>query len=91
MVDVSVNTLRKSIHELGRRSRIAVEKPYLSPRHMQRRLEFARAHLHWTINDWSRVVWTDESSFELGESVTQKRVWRTTNEKYQLESMAVNH
>ncbi|MBW0528663.1 hypothetical protein O181_068378 [Austropuccinia psidii MF-1] len=58
---------------------------------MERRLEFARAHLHWTINDWSRVIWTDKSSFELGEPVTQKRVWRTPEQKYDLDSMAVNH
>ncbi|MBW0555191.1 hypothetical protein O181_094906 [Austropuccinia psidii MF-1] len=58
---------------------------------MQRQLDFAPAHLHWTIADWSGVVWTDESSFELGEPVTQKRVWRMTTQKFDLESMAVNH
>ncbi|MBW0500977.1 hypothetical protein O181_040692 [Austropuccinia psidii MF-1] len=48
MVDVLVNTFFKMIHELGRRSCIAVEKPYLSPQHMQHQLEFAHAHLHWS-------------------------------------------
>ncbi|MBW0522490.1 hypothetical protein O181_062205 [Austropuccinia psidii MF-1] len=73
--DVSLNTIFKAIHHLGKRSCIAVKKPYLSPCHIQQWLEFARAHLHWTVNDWSQVVWTDESLFELGEPVTQKRVW----------------
>ncbi|MBW0579110.1 hypothetical protein O181_118825 [Austropuccinia psidii MF-1] len=90
-VNVSINTVRKAIHDVGKRSCIAIKKPYLSPQHMQRRLDFAQAHLHWTIANWSRVVWTNESSFELGEPVTQKRVWRTTAQKFDLESMAVNH
>ncbi|MBW0494444.1 hypothetical protein O181_034159 [Austropuccinia psidii MF-1] len=55
---------------------------------MQRRLDFARAHLHWTVADWSRVIWTDKSSFELGKPVTQRRIWWSTNQKYDLESMA---
>ncbi|MBW0541186.1 hypothetical protein O181_080901 [Austropuccinia psidii MF-1] len=71
-VDVSINTLCKAIHELGKQSCIAVKKNYLSPQHMQRLLDLARAHLHWT-------------------PVTQRRIWRSINQKYDLESMAVNH
>ncbi|MBW0482119.1 hypothetical protein O181_021834 [Austropuccinia psidii MF-1] len=89
--DVSLNTICKAIHHLGKRSCISKKKPYLSPRHIEQRLEFVHAHLHWTVNDWSQVVWMDESSFELGEPVTQKRVWRTPEQKYDLDSMAVNH
>ncbi|MBW0488892.1 hypothetical protein O181_028607 [Austropuccinia psidii MF-1] len=46
---------------------------------------------HWTINDWARVVWTDESAFELGKKVDRVRVWRTPQEKWHLENLAVNH
>ncbi|MBW0478425.1 hypothetical protein O181_018140 [Austropuccinia psidii MF-1] len=89
--DVSINNLYKAIHELGKQSCIAVKKPYLSPQHMQHRLDFARAHLHWTIADWSQVIWTDKSLFELGKPVTQRHIWRSINQKYDLELMAVNH
>ncbi|MBW0525482.1 hypothetical protein O181_065197 [Austropuccinia psidii MF-1] len=71
-VDVSINTLQIAIHkDLGKQSCIAVKKPYLSPVHMERRLNFARQHLNWTIEQWSRVIWTDELSFELGKRSTR--------------------
>ncbi|MBW0486138.1 hypothetical protein O181_025853 [Austropuccinia psidii MF-1] len=49
------------------------------------------AHCHWMINDWARVVWTDELAFELGKKVNWVRVWRTPQEKWNLENLAINH
>ncbi|MBW0568886.1 hypothetical protein O181_108601 [Austropuccinia psidii MF-1] len=49
------------------------------------------AHRHWTINEWAKVIWTDELAFELGKRVDQVRVWRTANKKWLLENLAVNH
>ncbi|MBW0517895.1 hypothetical protein O181_057610 [Austropuccinia psidii MF-1] len=86
-IDVSINTLQIVIHkDLGKQSCIAVKKPYLSPVHMEQGLKFARQHLNWT-----RVIWTDELSFELGKWLTRTRVWLTPQERYELESMTVNH
>ncbi len=31
----------------------------------RKRIQFARRYLHWTADDWGRVLWTDESSFQL--------------------------
>ncbi|MBW0532374.1 hypothetical protein O181_072089 [Austropuccinia psidii MF-1] len=58
---------------------------------MEQRLNFAWQHLNWTIEQWSRVIWTNESSFELGKRSTRTRVWRTPQEKYEVESMTINH
>ncbi|MBW0530837.1 hypothetical protein O181_070552 [Austropuccinia psidii MF-1] len=88
---VSNRTIQREIHKLGKHSRIAPKKPYLRPQDFQRRLAFAQAHRHWTINEWAKVIWTDESAFELGKRVDQVRVWRTANEKWLLENLAVNH
>jgi hypothetical protein len=33
----------------------------LSKAHQQRWLEYALEHQHWTLDDWSRVVWSDET------------------------------
>ena len=30
---------------------------------MEKRLRFAKQHLHWTLEDWSKVLWSDESKF----------------------------
>ena len=29
------------------------------------RLQFAKRHAHWTVEDWAQVIWTDEMSVEL--------------------------
>ena len=63
---VGMVTLYKEIHELGVNSCIAVKKPFLSDIHKAKRLAFAKQHLSWTIEDWNNVIWTDESSFEVG-------------------------
>jgi hypothetical protein len=33
-------------------------KPLLAPRHRKARLEFAKRHLEWTVEDWAKVVWS---------------------------------
>jgi transposase len=75
-------TVRKALRPAGIFSRIARKKPNLDAAHIQKRLQFARKYKGWTREDWSRVVWTDESSFEIGENFRQIRVWRTADEPY---------
>ena len=45
--------------------RVAVKKPLLRKQIVKKRLKFAREHLNWTPAQWRRVLWTDESKFEL--------------------------
>ncbi|MBW0581059.1 hypothetical protein O181_120774 [Austropuccinia psidii MF-1] len=66
---VLTRTIQCEIQKLGKQSCIAPKKPYLRPQDFQWRLAFAQAHRHWMINDWTRVVWTDELAFELGKKV----------------------
>jgi transposase len=85
---VGMLTLRKELHELGVNICIAVKKPFLSDIHKAKRLAFAKEHLHWTIDDWSKVIWTDESSFEVGKPSCQIRVWRKAHERYNYNCLA---
>ena len=39
--------------------------PMLTTAHKQRRISFAREHRHWTVEDWSNVMFTDESPFKV--------------------------
>ena len=81
-VRVSTSTVRRSTHELGFHARVAAKKPFLSNRHTVRRYAFAQEHKNWTIDDWKRVIWTDESSFEIGKNSRQTLVWRRTDERF---------
>jgi hypothetical protein len=41
-------------------------KPYLTPTHKKERLRWARIYKNWTLEDWALVVFSDESTFEIG-------------------------
>ena len=56
--------------------------PLLSAKNRKLRLQFAQAHQNWTIEDWKKVAWSDESRFLLRHSDGRVRIWRK-----QLESM----
>jgi hypothetical protein len=84
---VSSSTIRRRAHEIGYNSRIAVKKPFINDKNKQKRLDFARQHLEWTIADWSKVIWSDESSFETGKKSQQVKVWRQVGERMKLECL----
>lgn len=85
---VARNTIRSYIHRLGFGNRIAPTKPYLHAHQKAARLQFANAHKHWSIEDWKKVIWTDESVFELGKNSRQIRVWRRVHERYHSNCLA---
>ena len=53
--------MRNALREVGLRSIEKVSKPTLSAKHVKERLEFAKMHKGWTIHDWERVVFSDET------------------------------
>lgn len=87
-VEVSQSRVRRALHVAGYYCRVAAKKPFLSDRHKRNRLDFARTLESWTVEDWKKVVWTDESTFELGKNSRQITVWRKTNERYNLDCLA---
>ncbi|CEG82532.1 hypothetical protein RMATCC62417_16591 [Rhizopus microsporus] len=70
------DTIRKELKKLGYVSRVAVKKSLLSEKKRKARYIFAKNHEHWTVDDWRKVIWTDESSFEISKLSSQPRVWR---------------
>jgi hypothetical protein len=46
------------------------------------RYEWALAHQYWTLEDWKKVIWSDETSVILGHRRGQVRVWRAADEAY---------
>lgn len=64
-LNVSVRTVGRRLNDFGLIGRHGVKKPLISSKNRKRRLEFARAHLHWTYENWSKVLFSDESKFHL--------------------------
>ena len=63
--DASISTIfRRLSKEFGLKSCKPAKKPKLTPLMKRKRLEFARNHLHWTFDDWGKVLFPDESTFQ---------------------------
>lgn len=67
---------------MGYKSYAAKEKPALTQAQMKRRLEWAKAFKIWGSDDWRRVVWSDESRFELQFGSQASKVTRRKDEAY---------
>ena len=57
-VPLSTQTIRNRLHEAGLRSRRPAIRIPLT-RHVQERLEWARDHVTWALNDWTPILFPD--------------------------------
>lgn len=78
----SERTIRKAFSLEGYSRRVARKKPFLEERHKQMRLAFANQHRGWTVEDWRRVIWTDECYVWLEGSRGTTWVTRRHGEEY---------
>ncbi len=51
--------------ELGLPSRVATKKPLLTPAMVKKRLRFCKKYVNWTEEDWTDVMFSDESTFRI--------------------------
>lgn len=70
-LEISVETIKRRLREAGGKYTNEISKPLLKERHRKARLEWAKKHQNF---DWSRVIFTDESTFQLYTS--KKKVWQ---------------
>lgn len=79
-VKASERTVRRTLHRMGYGSRRPIRKPLLSAFNRRRRLQFAKEHKDWTVDDWKKVMWSDESRFQLHHADGRVRIWRKQHE-----------
>jgi len=73
---VSSDTVRRALREAGLKAAVKQKKPRLLPRHIRQRLDFALRYQHWTIEDWGRVVWSDETKINRLGSDGRQWIWK---------------
>jgi hypothetical protein len=56
------------------------KRPLLTKRHRRERLDFALSHQDWTVEDWKKVVWSDETKINRLGSDGRKWVWKKAGE-----------
>jgi hypothetical protein len=57
-------------------------KPGLTMDMKKARLAWCLLHEHWTLEDWKNVIFTDETSVQMGGVRGKRRVWRKADEAY---------
>lgn len=62
---LSASTVRRRLLKAGLKGCKPRKKPWLSEKNRKARLEWALKHKNWTVEDWSNVLWSDESNFEV--------------------------
>ena len=79
---ISSETVRKALKKRGIKAYLATRKPLLTKRHMQKRLKWCRKLRHWGVEEWSRVIFSDESNYEVINRKSKVFFKRLENEKY---------
>ncbi|GFV77909.1 uncharacterized protein TNCV_631 [Trichonephila clavipes] len=75
-------TVRGRLLEIGLRGCKARPKPLLTEFQRKRRLTRAREHSLWTIKDWEKVIFSDESQFCISGNQSSAYVRRRTHEEF---------
>ncbi|XP_060591326.1 uncharacterized protein LOC132746258 [Ruditapes philippinarum] len=78
-VRVSRQTVRNRLHDAGPQ-RPAIRIP-LTQRNIQEGLQCAQTHVICTVNDWTPVLFTDESRFCVDVTDRRAGVWRSPNKR----------
>ena len=77
---VSVDTVRRVLKNAGLKSYVKPKKPNMSEKNRKARLDWALDHVNWTIDDWKRVVWTDETKINRFGSDGKTYTWKVPGE-----------
>src|SRR5262249_1525641 len=60
-IKVSNRTVSRALQEAGLEAMEKGKKPKIWAKKVKMRLEFAKQHKDWTVEDWKRVIWSDET------------------------------
>jgi transposase len=73
-------TVRNGLKKVGMMAVVKRKRPFLTKKHVRERLDFAIAHQDWTLEDWKKVVWSDETKINCLGSDGRKWVWKKAGE-----------
>ena len=77
---ISPQTVRNRMKDIGMKAVVKKKRPLLSKRHRRERLDFAISHRDWTVEDWKKVVWSDETKINCLGSDGRKWAWKKAGE-----------
>lgn len=81
--NVSEWTARRRLRRIGLVSAVKKKKTALSEKNIKARLKFCKEHKNWTVEDWKRVTWSDETKINRFQSDGKVYYWHRPNETLQ--------
>lgn len=77
---VTPQTVRNALKQNNFRAVVKKKCPLLKKAHRMDRLKFARYHENWTVEDWKRVLWSDETKINRIGSDGRTYTWKKKGE-----------
>ncbi|KAG0972709.1 hypothetical protein G6F28_013873 [Rhizopus arrhizus] len=75
-----ISSATKVAKELEKDTGRKPKKPLLSAKDIRKRLSWCMAHKDWTVDDWKRVVWSDETKINRFNSDGRTWTWIRSGE-----------
>ncbi|GBN83544.1 hypothetical protein AVEN_11460-1 [Araneus ventricosus] len=88
---VSRQTVYIRLGHIGLYARRPVRRGPLTATHCRLRLAWSREHALWTPQQWSSVMFSDESRFSLQSDSRRTFIWRTPGARYHQENTIERH
>jgi transposase len=82
-IKVSPKTVRRALRAAGLGSIEKEKKPLLRDANVKKRLAWCKQHKDWTVDDWKRVIWTDETKINRFNSDGRQWAWIRAGEQLQ--------
>ncbi|EIE78118.1 hypothetical protein RO3G_02822 [Rhizopus delemar RA 99-880] len=80
-ISVSDSTVRRVLKKAGFIAFVKSQKPLLRSQNIVKRLQWAKSHQHWTVDDWKRVIFSDETKVNRFASDGKAYAWKLPHEE----------
>ena len=77
---INAPAVRNTLKEANLKAVVKKKKPLLSSGHKKKRLAFALKYQYRTVEDWKRVIWSNETKINRIGSDGQEYVWKSKGE-----------
>jgi transposase len=81
-LNLSATTVWRVLKAAGFKKTKPTRKPGLTKTMKKARLDWCLAHQDWTLEDWKRVIWSDETAVVLLHRRGSYRIWRQPSERF---------
>ena len=85
-ITISSRTVQRTLHEEGYSGHAAKKKPFISEKNWKKRFGWCRMRKTWK-GEWEKIIWSDESRFELFNNDSRNWIWHKKDERYKVECL----